>query len=1482
MTRIRKRDLILSLFIALLLSLSLAVATIRTARAEDPADVEITGFTRSEQQAFVKSEDSILGEPVEAWGCTGWGGFASILLTDTEYDVSEIWASGRGAISFWLYLDNEEVVAKHKEMGGTWNLDVSSSKSYSDSEKVCYALRAETFAHARVGWQRVVVPLADPNENNSMDWTKVSSLRLNTTGCGFSSGITIKVARFTFTTTDAQEPYIEDPADVELTFSASDDLVVTQETIRGESYTAYGSGAGWGSWLKFLTVADGGADVSEIAATGRGALAFWLYIGDEATMRAYREMGGGWNIDVCSAESYSDDYKYSFELHSLFPELCYGWNRIVLPFSAAQEKKSIDWHTVRIFRFNQTGSGLGGGQNDIKVAGISFTATDYDEFTIEPAPALSLGVKEVRGIVSDPVPVKQMEIEALGETVDAYYPEGWGGYVSLLVLDKAYSVEVNKSTALSVWVYFKEDADREKLSSFNIDVSSDPAFSDSAKYSFQLHKTFEMCKAGWNHVILPLEKAEEKNNMDWSSVQNIRLNVGGAQAAYVGTAKFEIVQSPCTEYTVEDYVPPVVEPEDHGNPRIPCEAETGLHIDSFEEGWNNQSDHNPTTASGYVKQGEGSWSLTGQGTTDFMKNFETPFDLSGYESISFWLYTDSAAKLAAMADGQIELRSAEGSDNNELHWDFKALAATLKDGWNYISLPFAEGVRSDGYDDTSVKQMRIYFIGLAESVTTVFDDLHAHKAPKGTLIESFDKGWNEMVEVREGHGDDWGDNLATNFSGEGWSSGGRMKFKNGRTVDIADYDMIGIWVYLATGPDGADSAAAVAGAELELSSSGTSDIGEINFKLPEGLQNGWQLVTFRIADGERVDTSGKTPVDLTKINFFGIVKTGLPKVTIYLDDLFAFESQYTKEAAQPIEKQTVVSADGTNAFNDTVLDNDEYMEGTGAAMSAEKVANGTFTALFGPVDTGLSLSGEKELGLALWVYVERASAVQSLSFALSSETGEGFSLSWSADVSALKDGWNWLTFRASEGSRREVIDLASVRSLTVSFDGDSSDPITIGFDCVRLVDASKDGAFDEVVDKQELHPVSIVALDMAEQEWDGAELSETTKKEGYASVVLTTEEETSLTATKTVDIGKTDLLVLRPRGDNELGVTMWIYAADKAAVGSVSFSLGSENGSLRWELGELDTGWNWIALRASEGTAEGSFDADGITLLTLTVTGNGFTVHIDRVNLVNYTVAENLTQPADEGVQRDPLREKIILNCDNVDGLNFTGNSVDAADMREGTGCVVTSGAGYQLVARGFDLGKTDLTKNTIVVAFWIWIEDKTLYESEKVDGQVELTSGGAYDEDEISWDIRLFTDGLENGWNWVALRGSDASVLGEPDFDAFNYFRLYINNIASSTLKLDRVTVGYVGNASLFEEPDWENELASAGKYQGANGSAATNPPYLDTDMSDPDEYEYTERTEVEVPADGCGASLGTGCAVLVSLLAAAALTIVLRRKEN
>ena len=76
--------------------------------------------------------------------------------------------------------------------------------------------------------------------------------------------------------------------------------------------------------------------------------------------------------------------------------------------------------------------------------------------------------------------------------------------------------------------------------------------------------------------------------------------------------------------------------------------------------------------------------------------------------IEFWLYVVDASKMvAADGKGQLELTDrGRRDDYNEIHWDVQTMS--LKDGWNYVSLPFSSGVKTGSFNYEAINFLCLY------------------------------------------------------------------------------------------------------------------------------------------------------------------------------------------------------------------------------------------------------------------------------------------------------------------------------------------------------------------------------------------------------------------------------------------------------------------------------------------------------------------------------------------------------------------------------------------------------------------------------------------------------------------------------------------------------------------------------------------------------------------------------------------------------
>ncbi|MBR2968238.1 MAG: hypothetical protein IKC36_00155 [Clostridia bacterium] len=1235
------------------------------------------------------------------------------------------------------------------------------------------------------------------------------------------------------------------------------------------------------------------------------ALSLFVFFKTEDCLAQY-QTAGYFNIDICSGEpqadgtyAYSDSYKWSINIVSAFEKCRPGWNKVIVPLALAGEKYGqMDWANIRFIRINATG--VGGVATRVGTGEYTICTSEYEELTVIDEEKNVFPVLTKKQMVGSPDVFNIVEFERDGKMVQTYIkprPSPWWTTLAYetpidlshyttteKVFDKNIAslnvpASIEEYAAMQIYVYFPDEENLEhyKLcTSMNLDVcSGEPqadgtyAYNDYYKYSFNFASLFEKCSVGWNRLILPLCTANEKNStMDWANVRFVRINGMGdpggihpvtGKGFRIGFADIGACFTTLTEMTVEGYVPPVVE-EEIKNEKVYCNGGTGFHVLGFDTAF---GDGQVISSNGYYKEGEGALRLYGQGTGSTGKKLEKPVNLSMYDTLSLWMYVDNAENFLAMADGQIELTSAGGRDDgNEYSWALKSL--NIKDGWNWITLDLASAKKGEP-DIKKIDYFNIYFVGVPALGEVIIDDLHAH-ASKGVVLESFDNGFAGQVLTEEGKVD-----KATNMSGQGWIA--RKKYAT--PVNIADCDTIGMWIRC----DDETTCTSIAGTEIELSSSGQADVDELAFFLPDNLKVGWNYVTWKISEGRAGGT-----IDLTAINFVGVVKTGLPMVTCFFDDLRAYEDKLENPVViDPIEKQVVISADkvASGVFNGMTIDDVEYKEGFASLSTVTKAGTTKLKALFNPVQSGLSLKGEHELGYAFWFYVEDVSKLTGLYVELGSFDGQPFELEWHIDLSTIQSGWNWITFKASEAARPSgVIDTNNLIRTRIVIDGEAT---TVKFDCFVVVDSTVDGAFDPIEDKIELNPINSVVVDNCETEWGYmthvTETNEANKKEGYSSVEV---ESNIDLATKVVNVGKTELLYNPYRSNNELGIAFWAYFEDASKITSAKIVLLNDiagvNG-VSWTITEnLTDGWNYIVLGVEAAEFFGAFDVDAINYVQYGVFATEKVISlVDRIRVINYAIEENRAEPAYEGIDRHPVEDKVIIDCNSTGGFIFTGNRVDKDDFRYGTGSVYTSGFGYQLYALGLDIGATDLIKKTFVMGLWVWIEDITLYDVDSFSSQIEIGSTNNFDEYELYWEN--WYEGLSNGWNWVVLEGKDAHISGSaPDFDKLCRFRIYINGVDNSTLKIDRITISNIYDEGIFTAPDWENEVINKDSaFSGANGYIAENAPYLDIRHEDVAEGFVAEGPVVN---DGCFAGMSVQIPVCMAFVFIAAGMLIKKRK--
>ena len=693
-------------------------------QAEMPADVALNIRSSDNMTATTETVD---GKEMTAYGCDGWGNVLTYFTLE-QADASAVYATNKGAITFWLCFNNETSLNAYKKVSGNFNIDVSSGSSYSDAHKYSFVINS-LFADCEVGWNKILLPLATAGEKNDMDWSNICNLRLNGNGCGLGAGASsMKFAGFTVTTTDEGSMQVvkeqaEMPADVALNIRSSDNMTATTETVGGKETTAYGCD-GWGNVLTIFSL-DQAYDASKIYATGKGALTFWMYFANEASLNAYKAMEGTFIMDVSSQARYEggDAHKYAFEISSLFDYCSVGWNKILLPLATAAEKSDINWKGVYSIRLNGTGSAVADGASNLKFASFAFTVSDEARMTVLTNTAnVLLTVSNAQDFAVTNETIGDMQATAYG---CAEY--GWGGFVKVLTLDRDYNVQAIADTnkgAFSFWMYIADDATlaayKATTDFWSVDVCSSVNYNDTNKYTFMIASVFDDCIVGWNKMVLPFASAQEKLAIDWSKVRTLRLNcTGTALAAGSNNVKFAEFAFIVSDETAMKITQTVAAQTGGGEEEdlhpidelviIDCNSASGTYFSG-----NKVDKEDFRYGTGCVYTSGAGYGLTATdievGKTDLRKNTIV---------FAMWIWIEDVTLFdAAGVNGQIELSSSNAFDKNEIFWE--NWWTGLKNGWNWLVLRGEDASVSGGLPDfDNLKRFRIYVNGVSQSTMKI-------------------------------------------------------------------------------------------------------------------------------------------------------------------------------------------------------------------------------------------------------------------------------------------------------------------------------------------------------------------------------------------------------------------------------------------------------------------------------------------------------------------------------------------------------------------------------------------------------------------------------------------------------------------------------------------------------------------------------------------------------------------------------------------
>ena len=263
---------------------------------------------------------------------------------------------------------------------------------------------------------------------------------------------------------------------------------------------------------------------------------------------------------------------------------------------------------------------------------------------------------------------------------------------------------------------------------------------------------------------------------------------------------------------------------------------------------------------------------------------------------------------------------------------------------------------------------------------------------------------------------------------------------------------------------------------------------------------------------------------------------------------------------------------------------------------------------------------------------------------------------------------------------------------------------------------------------------------------------------------------------------------------SNLYLHLWLYIDDpyNVAWSGNCISLTTANGEhYDWYTTTpiKQAGWNEIVLPLADGfRATGEMVADGFDSISIRVIYNDLgvypTVYIDDITiceLMPYTDYRYETTETLEPYESVPSlstelrpRRIMLLNCDTTDGVsdyarNFTTLNTDPAYVKEGSGSLKMHPTGMVCFEATFPASDATAFKGQGYLHLWVYVSRAAAFAG---DGQIELTSSGTYDKNELNWNVSEYIK--NDGWNELWLPIHDKLDKSGLDIGKINYLRIY------------------------------------------------------------------------------------------------------------
>lgn len=258
---------------------------------------------------------------------------------------------------------------------------------------------------------------------------------------------------------------------------------------------------------------------------------------------------------------------------------------------------------------------------------------------------------------------------------------------------------------------------------------------------------------------------------------------------------------------------------------------------------------------------------------------------------------------------------------------------------------------------------------------------------------------------------------------------------------------------------------------------------------------------------------------------------------------------------------------------------------------------------------------------------------------------------------------------------------------------------------------------------------------------------------------------------------------------------MWVYVTDMTNIWwTGQISLKSPTGDLIWSTSTTlrYSGWNEIYLPLTGALVQGTFDASRVSAVHMTnmvvSTIDHPEFYIDDVYLTLARIDQNAlpieqtevekfspTSPSREGAAPNPVDELEIVDgklmmfdCNTASGDQLLSTNPDY--VKEGNGSWRVRGAKQIALTLTFEPIDISSFMKDGYLHMWMYIDGNAWIN----DGQIELSSSGTCDVQEISWNAGTYISSKE-GWCELKLPLSTAySKDGSFDPTSLNYMRIY------------------------------------------------------------------------------------------------------------